>query len=139
MLNEPGVPVMVPHEVLSELGRLSPNDPAALAVLQTEWLRVVPTPPIPVSVQAWNLDAGETAVLALASIQPDSRAILDDLAARRCARALHLPLIGTLGLMLVAKEQGMISAVQPVLDTLRQSGMYVSSALGRHVLDQAGE
>ena len=92
VLNEPGVPVMVPDEVLSELGRLSPNDPAALAVLQTTWLHIVPTPPIPVSVQAWNLDAGESAVLAVALSQPDSQAILDDLAARRCARALNLPL-----------------------------------------------
>ncbi len=139
VLNEPGVPVMVPDEVLSELGRLSPNDPAALAVVQTTWLHIVPTPPIPVSVQAWNLDAGESAVLAVALGQPDSQAILDDLAARRCARALNLPLLGTLGLILVAKELGMITAVRPVLDTLRQTGMYVSSGLARQVLDQAGE
>jgi hypothetical protein len=50
VLNEPGVPVMVPDEVLSELGRLSPNDPAALAVHQTTWLHVVPPPPIPAGV-----------------------------------------------------------------------------------------
>jgi predicted nucleic acid-binding protein len=139
VLNEPGIPVMVPDDVLSELGRLSPNDPAALAVGQTTWLLVVPTPPIPASVQAWNLDAGESAVLAVALGQPDSQAILDDLAARRCARALNVPLQGTLGLILVAKELGMISAVRPVLDTLRQTGMYVSNGLARHVLDQAGE
>jgi predicted nucleic acid-binding protein len=139
VLNEPGIPVMVPDEVLAELGRLSPNDPAALAVVQSTWLQVVPTPPIPVSVQAWNLDAGESAVLAVALGQPDSQAILDDLAARRCARALNVPLQGTLGLILVAKELGMISAVRPVLDALRQTGMYVSNWLARQVLDQAGE
>ena len=77
--------------------------------------------------------------MGLLESQPGSQSILDDLAARRCARALNLPLLGTLGLILVAKELGMISAVRPVLDTLRQTGMYVSSELVRHVLDQAGE
>jgi predicted nucleic acid-binding protein len=66
-------------------------------------------------------------------------ASLDDLAARRCARALNVPLQGTLGLILVAKELGMVSAVRPVLDLLRQTGMYVSNGLARYVLDQAGE
>ncbi len=138
-LNEPGVPVIVPDTVLLELGGLGPNDPAVLAVRQSTWLHVVPTPPVPAPVQAWNLDAGETAVLALALEQPDSQAILDDLAARRCAMALNVPLQGTLGMILVAKQLGMISAVRPILDILRQSGMYVSDRLARQVLDQAGE
>jgi predicted nucleic acid-binding protein len=139
VLHEPGVPVVVPDAVLTELGGLGPNDPAALAVGQSSWLQVVPSPPIPASVQAWTLDAGESAVLAVALEQPDSQAILDDLAARRCARALNVPLQGTLGLILVARQLGIIPAVRPVLDTLRQSGMYVSDRLARQVLDQAGE
>jgi predicted nucleic acid-binding protein len=139
VLNEPGIPVVVPDQVLSELSRLSSHDPAALAVRQTSWLQIVPSPPLPMSVRAWNLDAGEAAVLAVALSQPESQAILDDLAARRCARALNVPLQGTLGLILVAKELGMVSAVRPVLDLLRQTGMYVSNGLARYVLDQAGE
>ena len=139
VLNEPGIPVIVPDQVLSELGGLSSSDPAALAVRQSTWLHVVPSPAIPVSIRAWNLDAGESAVLAVALGQPDSQAILDDLAARRCARALNVPLQGTLGLILVAKQLGMIPVVLPVLETLRQSGMYVSDRLARQVLDQAGE
>lgn len=139
VLHEPGVPVVVPSAVFTELGGLGPNDPAALAVGQSSWLQIVPTPPIPPSVQAWTLGAGESAVLAVALEEPDSQAILDDLAARRCARALNIPLQGTLGLILVAKQLGMIPAVRPVLDTLRQTGMYVSDQLTRQVLDQAGE
>jgi predicted nucleic acid-binding protein len=139
VLNEPGVPVIVPDAVFAELGGVGPNDPAALAVRQIPWFRVVPTPPIPELVGAWGLDSGESAVMAVALQQPDSQAILDDLAARRCARALNVPLQGTLGLILVAKQLGMISAVRPILDTLRQTGMYVSNRLAQQVLDQAGE
>jgi hypothetical protein len=41
LLNEPGVPVIVPDTVLLELGGLVPNDPAVLAVPQSPWLHVV--------------------------------------------------------------------------------------------------
>jgi hypothetical protein len=47
VLNEPGIPVIVPDAVFTELGGVGPNDPAALAVRQISWFRVVPTPPIP--------------------------------------------------------------------------------------------
>lgn len=139
VLHDPGVPVVVPDAVFDELGGLGPDDPAVVAVGQATWLQVVPTPPIPASVQAWTLDAGERAVLAVALEEPDSQVILDDLAARRCARALKLPLQGTLGLVLVAKQIGMIPEVRPILDTLRQRGMYVADRLAQQILDQAGE
>jgi predicted nucleic acid-binding protein len=139
VLHEPGVPVVVPDAVLTELGGLGPDDPAVLGVGQASWLEVVPAPPIPEVVQAWALDAGESAVLAVALEEPGSQAILDDLAARRCARALNVSLQGTLGLILVAKGLGMIPAVRPVLDTLQQTGMYLSRRLVQLVLDQAGE
>jgi hypothetical protein len=41
VLNEPGVPVIVPDTVLLELGGLVPNDPAVLAGRQSPWLHVV--------------------------------------------------------------------------------------------------
>jgi len=139
VLNEPGIPVVVPDAVVIELGGRGLNDPAAIAVRQTPWLQVVPTPPIPAAVQSRGLDAGERAVLAVALEEPDSQVVIDDLAARRCARTLNLPIQGTLGLVLVAKQLGMIPDVRPVLDRLRQTGMYVSDDLARQILDQAGE
>jgi len=139
VLYEPGVPAIVPAVVLAEVGGLGPNDPAMLAVGLAHWLQFVPAPPIPDGVRAWGLDAGESAVIALALEQPDSVAVLDDLAARRCAQALAVPLQGTLGLILVAKGLGLIPAVRPVIERLRQSGMYVSDRVRDLVLLQAGE
>ena len=139
VLHEPGVPVFVPDRVFNELGGIGPHDPAVSAVRKCLWLQIVPTPLIPASVQGWSLDAGESAVLALALENADTQVILDDLAARRCAKALGLPLQGTLGLILVAKHLGMIAAVRPVIETLRRSGMYVSDRLAEQVFEQAGE
>ena len=65
--------------------------------------------------------------------------VIDDLAARRTARSLGIPLMGTLALVGLAKEIGMVLTIRPVIDRLRQSGMYVSDHLVQYLLDQAGE
>ncbi len=46
-----------------------------------------PNPIIQEFVLAWDLGAGESAVISLAETIPGSTAVLDDLAARRCAQA----------------------------------------------------
>ena len=46
---------------------------------------------------------------------------------------------GTLGLILVAKQLGMIAKMRPLLDSLKQAGFYMSNSLAEFVLKQAGE
>ena len=65
-----------------------------------------------------GLGTGEKQVLALALEKPRSLAILDDLMARRYASFLGIRFTGTLGILLKAKEKGLLQAVAPVLDQL---------------------
>jgi predicted nucleic acid-binding protein len=139
VLREPSVPVLVPDVVLAEIAGFGADDPVVRAVHQSQWLRVVPAPRIPDAVMVWDLDAGESAALAVALDEPGSMVILDDLPARRCARVLNIPTQGTLGLVLVAKEQRLIPAVRPVLALLREAGMYMSDQLENQVLAAADE
>lgn len=133
-------PVLVPDAVLAEISRRNAPDPVLEALLDnSEWIHVTPTPAIPHVVLVWDLHAGESAVLAVAREQPNSMAILDDQAARRCARVLNIPTQGTLGLILVAKHTGMVPAVRPVLSRLREEGMYMSHRLENQILEAAGE
>jgi predicted nucleic acid-binding protein len=60
-------------------------------------------------------------------------AIIDDLAGRKCAAHLKIPVRGTLGIVLVSKRRGIIPNARPVLETLIRSGLYLS----RPVLDEA--
>ena len=60
---------------------------------------------------------------------PGTLIIVDDLAARRCAATLGIPVRGTLGLVLTAKKRGVIPEARPVLEQLRQSGMYLSDRI----------
>jgi predicted nucleic acid-binding protein len=90
-------------------------------------------------IAAWNLGRGESQVLALAGTHPGSRAVLDDLEARRCAQSLGLSLIGTLGVVLRAKRKGVIERARPVIEHLRRVGLYASDSLVERALAHLGE
>ena len=77
--------IIVPETVAEEILRRGENDVTAQTISKTPWLNVMPTPPVPSSIQAWGLGAGESAVLSWAYANPDTEVIIDDLAARRCA------------------------------------------------------
>ncbi|MEN8218617.1 MAG: hypothetical protein ABFS56_20060 [Pseudomonadota bacterium] len=96
--------VVVPVVVETEIQQYGKEDITVQSLAQTSWLVVVNTPPIPNVIQSYQLGAGESAVLTWAYVNPNSEVILDDLAARRCASALGIPVRGTLGLVLTAKQ-----------------------------------
>jgi predicted nucleic acid-binding protein len=131
--------VVVPEEVAMEIGRRGASDPTARAIVDTDWLVVTRTPHVPPQIQAWGLGAGESSVLAWAHAHPDTEAIIDDLAARRCAASLNIPVRGTLGLVLIAKRRGRIPAARPVLIQLKQGGMYLSDRVLAQALALVGE
>lgn len=96
---------------------------------------VVPSP----RVEIWNMGAGETAVLSYALANSGVRAMVDDADARRCARTLGIPLLGTGGLLLLAKRRGQLPSVAEGLAKLRGAGLWLSDDLVRLLTTQAGE
>jgi predicted nucleic acid-binding protein len=131
--------IIVPTSVLVEIQRRGPTDITAQALQNTAWIVCIEDPPIPQLIQAWDLGAGESAVLAWAYAHPDTETIIDDLAGRRCAAALGIPARGTLGLILTAKRRGRIPQARPVLERLRHAGMYLSDRIMNQALSLVGE
>jgi hypothetical protein len=86
-----------------------------------------------------GLDQGEAEVLALAEERDARLVVLDERKARRFAERLELPLTGTLGLLLSAKETGLIDSVALLIDSIRDAGLYLRNDLVRRVLELAGE
>lgn len=139
LLRLAGPELVVPQAVADEIGQRGSADSAARAIAETAWLEVIPTPPIPPEIQAWGLGRGESSVLAWAYAHPETEAILDDLAARRCAATFGVPVRGSLGLVLTAKQRGYIPAARPVLLQLRAGGMYLSDKVMNQALAMVGE
>ncbi|MCI0654042.1 MAG: DUF3368 domain-containing protein [Methylococcaceae bacterium] len=90
-------------------------------------------------VEAWDLGAGETAVLSHALANPPLRAVIDDLDARRCAQTLGIPMLGTGGVLVLAKRRGLIASVTEGLNKLQESGLWLSDDIVRLLKVQAGE
>jgi predicted nucleic acid-binding protein len=86
-----------------------------------------------------DLGAGEREVLALGTESPGSLLILDDALARQYARMLNLKLTGTLGVLLKAKEAGLLAALAPVLERLQQLRFRIDPETRQAVLRLAGE
>ena len=92
--------------------------------------------------QLWACEgsgAGEIETLALALETADAVAVLDDGLARDIAGALSIRFTGTLGLLLDAKEAGLISAVRPLLAQLQALRFHLDPKTRALVLKRAGE
>lgn len=125
--------VVVPQVVAGEILRRGAEDPTVQTLTTTPWLRIAESGPVPASIERWDLGSGESSVLTWCLAHRGARAVIDDLAGRRCARAHGIELHGTLGLVLLGKQRGALTAARPVLEKMRRSGMYLSD----HVLDRA--
>lgn len=131
--------IVVPTEVAAELRRRGDADAAVRAMTAAAWLTVVEAPDAPASIQSWDLGPGESAVLSWAIEHGPAVAVIDDLAGRRCGAALGVPIRGTLGLVLAAKQRGRVPAARPVMEDLRRSGMYLSDKVLDSALGLVGE
>jgi len=66
-----------------------------------------------------NLHLGETAAIVLAEELGVDQLLLDDRKARLVAKSRNLPVIGTIGTLLLTKDEGLIPSIKEILDNLR--------------------
>ena len=86
-----------------------------------------------------QLDMGEAAVIQTSLDEAHDAVILDDLKARRIAQTLGLQVTGTLGILLQAKQTGLLPSVRAAISTLEKQGMWIAPALYAKAVQLAGE
>jgi predicted nucleic acid-binding protein len=119
------VPVAVAAEVKRSLG------------LGPEWFEIS-SPRIRLLLPE-QLGPGEREAIGLAMEIGSDFVVLDDLPARNAALAHGLPVVGTLGLLVKAKQRGLVSEVRPLMDAMVAAGHYASDRLQALILETAGE
>ena len=128
--------VVVPAAVWDEAVERRPSAPGSDALHQAPWLRVVDDPSLELGL---GLDPGETAAILLAESLRADLLLIDERVGRKVAQARGLTVRGTLGVLVQAREHGLLPALQPVLDTLVAEGFRIAPALIREALAQVGE
>lgn len=89
---------------------------------------------------AAGLDPGEAEAIALAvELNPDYL-LIDETLGRSFARQHGVPVIGLLGVLLMAKQDGLIESVAATMDQLTsQAGFYVADNVRKRTVEMAGE
>jgi predicted nucleic acid-binding protein len=133
--------VHVPAMVAQEFSRMAASSGRFAGLSLPAFCRITAIKDIPAAIASDpRLDSGESEALALAlSIKADA-VLLDEAAGRECAASLGMVAIGTLGLLVRAKNDGHLPLVAPLLRSLLVEGRFrVSPALVRATLQRAGE
>ena len=131
--------VLVPPAVVQELERGRIMGIALPDIVHVPWIEVhAPRDLGTVSLPA-GLGTGEREILALGIQLSSAVLILDDRSARRSAGALGLSYTGTLGILMRAKNEGLIAAIKPAIVGLEALGFRLSAPTRAAVLKQSGE
>jgi len=125
--------IIVPQAVIDEVTIAHRDDRAAQSIKQAKWIERAASIETPPAILEWDLGPGESSVIATALATPQARPVLDDLLARRCALALGLNVIGTLGLAVAAFRRGEVDDLRQIITDLRAAGMWLSEK----VIDRA--
>lgn len=86
-----------------------------------------------------DLDRGEAEAIMLAKELQADTVIIDERAGYRLAQAQGLHVIGTLTVLLIARNQGLILSVKPLLDNMIQQGRWYSQFVYNDFLQKIGE
>jgi predicted nucleic acid-binding protein len=143
LLNHQFGDVMIPKGVHGELEQLA--DPVGRKsieeALRGGWLRIIPCKDKDlVATLTLTLDEGEAEAIALSLEYSSCRLIIDEIEGRSVARHLKVPVVGTLGILLKARREGVVASLGAELHALRQrAGFFISPQLERDFLREAGE
>ena len=128
--------VLIPSAVSDEVIQKRSSAPGVKALRQATWLRVVDTELPAVDL---GLDPGETAAILLAEQVHADLLLIDERLGRQVAQSRGLAVRGTLGVLVHARETGVVPALRPVLDALIAQGFRIAPPLVSEALARVGE
>lgn len=84
-------------------------------------------------------DAGESEAMVLYKQKSADRLLIDDKRGRKVAKINNIDIIGSLGVLLSAKQHGLIREVKPRIQQIASSRIYLEQSLINMVLEMAEE
>jgi len=130
--------ILIPSAVIEEVRAGRAKDSSAAVALQWASQYRAHDAPVMPSIERWDLGAGESQVIAH-SAGTARWGVLDDRAARRCALAHGVAVIGSLGVVLRSKKKRHIDRARPLIDDLIAAGMFMDEEFIRRALENVAE
>ncbi|MEH2115447.1 DUF3368 domain-containing protein [Nostoc sp.] len=133
--------VLIPTAVYEELLDERAGEDVITAVQSAIWLKIQVVENQELVSELRNLiNLGEAEAIALAIQVNAARLLIDERLSRKAAVNRKLRITGVFGILLTAKQQGLIAAIKPVMDDLvAKANFRVSSQLYAEVLMAANE
>ena len=130
--------ILIPNAVIEEVRGGQHKDPTAATTLEWADRYRVEDVAVVASIEHWDLGLGESQVIAH-SVGGSRWAVLDDRAARRCAVAHNVQVIGTLGVVLRSKKNRQIERARPLVKALLAVGLFLDDEFVDRILASIGE
>lgn len=132
--------IAIPQAVYEEVVVQGHGEPGSTEIAEAEWIRTIPIKDrLAADLLQESLDLGESEAIVLGQELSARYVLLDDELARRKADLIGLPVAGTLAVLLMAKQAGLIDTVGLALVDLRQTDFRVSERVYTAVMAKAGE
>lgn len=132
--------VYIPEEVFEEVAKKGKDKPGSQLIKEAGWIETRPIiDKTLVNFLMASLEKGEAEVLALPKEIKADLILLDEEKARKSAAIAGFEVMGILGLLIVAKNLGLIHEVRPLIDELRIKKFRVSHRIVLETLKRAGE
>jgi predicted nucleic acid-binding protein len=133
--------ILIPPAVHAELVRFAQIQPAISACFKSGFLEIrKPTNAEFIQILNRPLDLGEAEAIALAVEIEADRLLIDESLGRGIAEEYTLKIRGILGILVNAKEQGLLTEIKPLMDNLIETaGFRVSNLLYERILQEVGE
>ncbi len=132
--------IFIPGAVHREIVTHGEGRPGSREVSEAEWIKKRDVGEnAMLGLMLDKLDAGESESIILASQLKADYIILDEKLARRKVGRIELPVIGTLGVLLMAKKAGHIQNVSTLLIELEKASFRVNKEVKSMIIKKAGE
>jgi predicted nucleic acid-binding protein len=133
--------IIVPQAVYDELMKLKSFGYDIQEIDKLGWIIIrKPVNAQQVLLLRMNLDAGESEAIVLSQEINAGLLLIDERAGAKKAKEMGLKTIGLLGVLVKAKELGLIDSLKSMLEDLQEkAGFWLSSKLKKEILEVVGE
>jgi predicted nucleic acid-binding protein len=130
--------IYIPQEVFNEI-EAGKQKKYYLNLLAFEWIKIEQIQDRKSIAYFLDLDKGEAEAIVLATESEADLILLDESLGRFHAKHAGLRVTGTIGILVKAKKQGLISELKPLILELKEKGVWLSESLIERILELANE